>query len=364
MSLSSYGMSGKRISRSLLPALPLLPILAISILSRFPDFVEIHYAQKFYPAFSTYLRAVSGILPFSLGDLLYLMAGAYVILLIVRLISNFRNKQLDTKQKLQPLLQLWLLLSCSYIIFYCFWGMNYYRLGVTHQLQIKNQPYTQRELKALCKELVENINQLRSHPAFDQSLKTEKTTMLKDATMAYQHLSNKYPFLDPANFSLKASWYSTLGNYGGFLGYYNPFTGEGQINTQCPAFLQPFITCHELAHQLGYASESEANFIGFLATTQSENTGMQYSGQLEMYLYASSKLRQVDSNAVKNFNQQLHPLVKKDLKDYRNYLRKHETAFLEWTNDFYDFFLKSNNQQTGINSYRDVVGWVIAYRKK
>jgi hypothetical protein len=359
----------KKISRPkktfhLLPfLLPLPGILVIAILSRYPRIIEIYYAQQFYPAFSQYLRAVTSILPFSLGDLLYLIAGIYIVLLMIRLIKNIRNKQLDKKQKLQPILSLWLLLTCSYLIFYCFWGLNYYRLGVTHQLQIKNQPYTQKELKDLCGDLVQKINQLRTNADFDKILNTDKKIMVQDATIAYQHLSKEFPFLEPVAFSLKSSWYNTLGNYGGFLGYYNPFTGEGQINTQCPTFLQPFITCHELAHQLGYASESEANFIGYLATTRSENIGMQYSGQLEMYLYATGKLRQKDSIAAKKMYQQLHPFVKKDLKDYRNYLRKHETVFLEWTNDFYDFFLKSNNQQTGIYSYRDVVGWVIAYRK-
>ena len=173
-----------------------------------------------------------------------------------------------------------------------------------------------------------------------------------------------YPFCNQLTFHLKLPGTIPLGNYGGFLGYYNPFTGEGQINTECPSFLQPFIACHELAHQLGYASESEANFIGFLATTQAENMGMLYSGQLEMYLYATGKLNRMDSIAAKELYQQLHPLVKKDLKDYGNYLRKNETVFLKWTNYAYDFFLRSNNQQTGINSYRDVVGWIIAYRKK
>ena len=357
-------MPVKHIPRPILIALPILPIVVISILSRFPDFLEIHYAQKFYPLFSAYLRNFTGIFPFSLGDLLYFMSGVYIIVQIIQLTKNLRNHSLERIKKFKPLIRLWLFLSCSYIVFYLFWGMNYYRQGITHQLQIKNQPYTQNELKELCKDLVQNINQLRSDTAFDKSLKADKNIMLKDATIAYQHLSKKLPFLQPADFSLKASWYNTLGNYGGFLGYYNPFTGEGQINTQCPEFLQPFITCHELAHQLGYASESEANFIGFLATTQAENMGMQYSGQLEMYLYATGKLNRMDSIAAKQLYQQLHPLVKKDLKDYRNYLIRHETVFLEWTNDVYDFFLRSNNQQTGINSYRDVVGWVIAYKKQ
>jgi len=40
------------------------------------------------------------------------------------------------------------------------------------------------------------------------------------------------------------------------------------------------IVCHELAHQVGIASESEANFMGYLATTNSDNVYFNYSGYL------------------------------------------------------------------------------------
>ncbi|MFN9710884.1 MAG: DUF3810 domain-containing protein [Bacteroidota bacterium] len=357
-------MANQRSLHPILLALPLLPILCVYGFSQFPDFIENEYAQNIYPAISALLRKITNLLPFSLGDLLYLLTGIYILLQIVRLIRNLRNKQIDKAEKLKPLIRLWLLLSGMYIAFYLLWGLNYYRQGVAQQMQLINQTYSQQELQELCDEITVSMTQLRTDPAFEQNLHTELPSMLRDATSAYQKLSIKFPFLQAHDFSLKPSWYSDLGNYGGFLGYYNPFTGEGQINTDCPSILKPFIACHELAHQLGYASESEANFMGFLATEHSENISLQYSGQLEIFLYATGKLRVADSNAVKQYFEKLHPFIKKDLKDYRNYLRKHETVFLEWTNDFYDFFLKSNNQQTGINSYRDVVGWVIAYRKQ
>jgi hypothetical protein len=35
---------------------------------------------------------------------------------------------------------------------------------------------------------------------------------------------------------------------------------------------------HEMAHQMGYASESECNFIGFLASVKNDNLHIQYSG--------------------------------------------------------------------------------------
>ena len=49
----------------------------------------------------------------------------------------------------------------------------------------------------------------------------------------------------------------------GYAGYLNPFTLEAQINTKIPKLNYIFTAAHEMAHQLGVASESEANFIAF-----------------------------------------------------------------------------------------------------
>jgi hypothetical protein len=37
-------------------------------------------------------------------------------------------------------------------------------------------------------------------------------------------------------------------------------------------------TCHEMAHQIGFASESECNFIGFLASVKNDDLYFKYSG--------------------------------------------------------------------------------------
>jgi hypothetical protein len=358
-------MSKKRTMHPYWLALPLLPALCVYFISQFPEFIETYYAQKMYPALSQYLRFASGWLPVSLGDIFYFLIGLFLIIQIFFFVKNLRNKNLTGKEKLQPLIRMSVILAICYTVFYVFWGLNYYRKGITDQLELKmDGAYPTQELLALNSELLQIINQLRIHPDFNKHIFPSREAMFKEAASSYQNISDQFYFLEYRPLSLKPSLYGRLGNYGGFMGYYNPFTGEGQVNTTCPPFLQPFITCHEIAHQIGYASESEANFIGFLATMHSNNIYMQYSGQLEMYLYASGKLRQTDSNLVKSLNQQLHPLVKKDLKEYKDYLQAHETIVQDWTNAVFDLFLKSNQQQQGIYSYKDVVGWAIAYRKK
>jgi len=66
---------------------------------------------------------------------------------------------------------------------------------------------------------------------------------------------------------VKATLFNLLADYVGFTGYFNPFTAEGQVRTDMPGLELPFVACHETAHMLGFASESEANLIGYLVAT-------------------------------------------------------------------------------------------------
>ena len=80
-----------------------------------------------------------------------------------------------------------------------------------------------------------------------------KKIFFKRAKGCYEVAEKEYPFIQYKSTSVKPSLYGWLGNYFGFTGYYNPFTGEAQVNTTVPKFLLPYITLHEIGHQLGYA---------------------------------------------------------------------------------------------------------------
>ena len=83
------------------------------------------------------------------------------------------------------------------------------------------------------------------------------------------------------------------------------------MNTTIPRFVQPFTTCHEIGHQLGYAKEEEANFCGFLATKSSSDPAFKYSVYVDIYLYAASALYMMDSTAFIPYRESLKPEVRK-----------------------------------------------------
>jgi hypothetical protein len=148
------------------------------------------------------------------------------------------------------------------------------------------------------------------------------------------------------------------------MGYYNPFTGEVQVNTTIPVFLQPYTTCHEMGHQLGYAKEDEANFAGYLAASASKDTLFHYSVYLDLFLYSNRNLFAVDSISAKKYAKELLPQVKSDLKAWREFNIGHRSFLEPLISWMYGKYLQNNQQPAGMMSYDEVTGFLIAYYKK
>lgn len=73
-------------------------------------------------------------------------------------------------------------------------------------------------------------------------------------------------------------------------GYYFPFSMEANYNDVMQILNMPETMCHELAHLRGYIFEDEANFIAYLACTQSEDAFIRYSGYLGVLVYLNNDL--------------------------------------------------------------------------
>ena len=174
----------------------------------------------------------------------------------------------------------------------------------------------------------------------------------------------RFPFISYNNKSVKASLFGTMGNYMGYSGYYNPFTGEAQLNTTVPPFELPYVTCHEMAHQIGYATEDEANFVGYLTARSSKDSAFLYSVYVDLFRYANRELFYRDSSLARAKYMQLDTLVKSDLQNARKFYRQYDTKFGDVITRMYSQYLKANSQPQGINTYTFVVAWLIAYYKK
>jgi len=341
-----------------------LLIFLIKIFSWNKTRVESYYSSAFYIYFSKILRFLFGWIPFSVGDILYLLAGCWIIWKIIKNVRLLLKKEMSKRMGFKKLLKLLLGFAFIYIIFNIFWGINYDRQGIAYQLHLDKLQYDTSDLKNLQKILLEKVNSTKKIVLNNHEVYPSKSELVKRAEKSYSEAATIFPFLKYKNLSVKSSLYGIPGDYLGFTGYYNPFTGEAQINTTVPDFLQPYIATHEMAHQLGYAKENEANFVGYLAAINSRDTLFHYSTYFDLFLYANREVYYFDSAASLKAVQQLIPEVKQDIIEYRNFDRAHQ-SFLEpaitW---MYGNYLKLNNQPKGMHSYNAVVGMLIAYYKK
>jgi hypothetical protein len=303
-------------------------------------------------------------LPVSIGDIFYGVALLGLIYGLVSIIRRLIQKRADwpwLKQFFSRVVFTFLLI---YVLFNGLWGLNYDRKGIASQLQLTVKPYTTPELTELVGRIVVRLNDLDSLARLRRTELYSSRSLYNGAVLAYDSLAGRDVRFSYPSPSVKTSLFSGIGAYIGFSGYYNPFTGEAQVNTVTPVFTQPYTTCHEMGHQLGYAKENEANFAGYLSARSSPDAGFRYSAYFELYQYAASELYRRDSSLVKVFRQQLHPGIREDFKELRAYNRKYANPMESHIWKWYGGYLRANRQPQGIVTYTEVTAWLIAYAKK
>ena len=326
--------------------------------------VETGYSTSIYPFFATFLRHLLGWLPFSIGDILYGGFVAWILWRISRGVRAIFRKRITRQSFLRGCLQALVIFLALYVFFNAFWGINYNRLGIAEQLQLKMEKYSRADLENINRLLVTKLNGSKQSLINRHEMYPSSKQLFIKVEEAYAELDSLYPFLQYHTRSLKPSVWSWLGNYMGFTGYYNPFTGEAQVNTLVPEFIQPFTSCHEVAHQLGYAKEMEANFVGYLAAASSKDTLLQYSVYFDLFLYSNRNLFMNDSAAARSYAKQLLPAVKDDMREWRDFNRRHRNPVEPIIRWIYGKYLENNQQPQGVLSYDEVTSFLIAYYKK
>lgn len=336
-------------------------IFLLMLLASYPQLIERFYSEGFYRFVCYVLHPVFNLFPFSVGDLLYIAIISYLVYALIRLLKLlFKKEFLKTGMLLLKLIISW---QCGILIFYLFWGMNYFRPEAAKLLNLKDSTYTTADLKAITAILIDSANATRSRlNVADLAQSNDK--IYRAALQAINKLSH-----DSVNFrtykpGIKPSLLTPLLNYIGTSGYYNPFTSEAQMNYQMPVFDRPVTACHEMSHQMGYATEDEANFAGFIAGIGAHDRLLRYSAYhlaVDEFMHA---LYFRDSLANKALKPRVSLAVHNDFKEERRYWMSYQSRLEIITSIFYDKFLKVNNQPQGIKTYNRMVQLVMALYKR
>ncbi len=342
------------------PLILIAAIILLHLIALQGFWIEKIYSTQIYVFLSSLLRILTAWIPFSFGDILY---GIVFFGLLIKIIQFFRHKP-TWKKFLFGLRYLLVKFLGVYLFFLLIWGLNYYRYGIGYQLNIIPENYSTEDLKNTTAQLLLNLNNSAKKLESIHYKYPGDKIIFNEAVAMYRNAQNQYPYLIYKYADVKQMVSESVGSYSGFLGYYNPFTGEAQVNTVAPQFVIPFTTCHEMAHQLGYASESEASFIGYLITKYNNQPAFNYSAYFDLFSYANAELYHRDSVAAKQNAKLLDTLVKKDYAVYRKYLKDYQNPIEPLLTKLYGGYLKAHNQPKGIESYDEVVAWIVAYYKK
>jgi hypothetical protein len=344
----------------ILPLLLLVQIIILKILPFFPEFTEHFYSNGFYLKISHFSRIILGKIPFSVGDCIYTLL---IILLIRWLWTSRKTWKLQWKDNILKVLSC---LSIFYFFFHVLWALNYYREPLFEKMKIKKE-YTDTELLVFTKKLIAKTNEIQFQITKKDSSKIVFPYSQKQAFQmnlnGYKNLAKEHPFFKYEILSVKKSLFSLPLTYMGFGGYLNPFTNEAQVNDLLPMYNFPATTCHEMAHQMGFASESECNFIGVLASVKNENLYYQYSGYSFALRYCLGIWQVKNEKIFNQLQKTVHVGILKNYKESHDFWKQYDTFIDEGFHVFYDNFLKINHQKDGMEGYSKFVDLMVNYYK-
>ena len=333
----------------------IVQIIIYSILFSFQqvnDFI-IHHIT--FPI-SGFIARITNAISFPVGELFYLFLAFIGIYFLVRLIKISFKK----REKLPQLLtQILIFVNVIYFVYMFAWGIMYKKETLTFDSkEIKIDP---KILKTIyCDELNKAIysRNLIKHSS-EKTVQFELT--LNDYNAEFFKLQvhlkelnwlKNYRFLEHAHYKL--SNISMMQNYLGILGYYNPFSVEANLNRYNTNLKQPSTMFHEYGHQMGFASESEANFLAYYLGSKSKNPEINYAIYYKSIYSLLGAIYKSDPYFVKMELDNMHPKIVADRKAEIDYYAKYEGKTSDTFSELNNQFLKANDQE-GTISYSKYV---------
>ena len=317
-------------------ALALIPqILLINFIKNNPSIIDDYYSYYLYNNILKINSFVYSNINIPVGEIFYIILVIILIYLVYRVFSFKQN----------DLVNLLAFISLVYFTFYSFWGINYFKTSISDELNINND-FEFEELDNTLNIIISKIN--------------EEALLIED----YNEL-DFFEITNMTNMNVKQSIVPSILLFQTVSGHFIPFTSESVVNFDIPKVDLPVVIFHEYAHQMGYADEAEASFIGFIKTIKSNNANVRYSGYFNALLNLLNEINKNHKEKLDDYTSKLNKKVISDINSNNEFWSKYYNNFFDRAADYiYDLYLKSNKQEYGILSYGKVSSFIIDYYQR
>jgi hypothetical protein len=341
--------------------LGLISILVRHFAIKYPEKTEALYSRAFFPGIRNLVDKTISQLPFAT---VYIFVASVFVFFGIYIYHLWRKE--GWKNKIgYSIRSLFNSLGALIFLFLILWGYNYQRIPIFEQIGMKPLPLNQEQLMGEL-QLTRNIlNQLRYN--------IEEDTVAIESIMDYPDLEKlvranmrENLYLLGLNFTgeprTKQFYPAGFMRKMGILGIYFPFTGESYIDPTLHPLEKPFTIAHEMAHSYGVTDEGEANFIGWVICSNSDDPLLQYSGQLRLLRYQMNDLYRMSREEYTAFYKTLPTGIRNDLISIQIAQQKIKPFNLEISRKSNDLFLKTQGVKAGVNSYQQLPMLAFAWR--
>ncbi len=321
--------------------------------------VQLYDTYVFRP-FQSVRNVVFSVVPISVGDLLYIFGAIMLLVMLVRWLYFLIRFPTHKHYLAASILHSIITFGIIYIIFILGWGGNYYKPSLTDYWKLNQTSYNDSSMVQFDRFLMGRINAYA--PGYHEM-------RFKKIDKRAQEYYRKYTDSRTREHGIKvkSSLFGFWMQHLGIQGYYNPFTGEAQVNRFLPTFMLPFVICHEMAHQAGIAAEDDANLLSYAVSTAAPRDSVfRYSAYFNLWLYNHARLKMKDSVLAKNLRKELNPLTLAHLDTLRAIRKRYKGDISEYSGLIYDGYLRLHHQKDGIESYNRVAvsAWEWEHRKR
>jgi hypothetical protein len=332
----------------------LILIAIITVFNLYSGIALKIYSLSIYPILAFVMGRITDIFIFSLTEILIILTIMVIMFRFIKGLYKIFSKKIKFKNVfLNFIKQSFIVISIILLWFYFMWGFNYFRSSIDLKMGASKK-ITDEYFEKAVDRIIEKSNALYTVRPYSLQMLNDKINY--DINFTIKKISKKD--ISPAK-KAKYSILKILENTN-TLGVISPFLLESHLSGELSDLELPSIMAHEKSHLFGYADETEANLLAFIACTNSSDSYIQYSGYCDVLPYFLKSYRIKNSREkYKIIFDKVRPEIKNDYMKINKRFERHDTKFNKLLMNIYDLYLKANNVKQGTKAYSLVVELIL-----